>query len=256
MNKYVLFFVLITLLSSCDRASISKFFTVEEVNSGTSKASETKNFTGVQKQYYDNGQLKSEVPFKDGKINGLTKTYYDDGKEKLTIPYENGVKQGTSKYYYESGKLYRETPYLDNKIHGVRKVYSRKGLQAEIPYYKGTPCKGLKEYYLSGKLKTKYPSISVSTKDDRMRSGHYLVYIQFTQKNNNDEFWIGDLESDGCTHDLLDLNKIPTSNGVAIIDLNPPKGAYLMQKLKIIGKHITKQGNPYITTRQYNLVIE
>ena len=34
---------------------------------------ETKAFTGIIKSYYDNGALKEDTPYKDGKENGIGK---------------------------------------------------------------------------------------------------------------------------------------------------------------------------------------
>ena len=33
---------------------------------------------GIQKEYYENGNLKGEVNFKDGKQEGIGKLYYED----------------------------------------------------------------------------------------------------------------------------------------------------------------------------------
>ena len=51
-------------------------------------ADEAKN--GVVETYYDNGQLKSRVPSKDGKYNGLWETWYENGQPQESTMYKDG----------------------------------------------------------------------------------------------------------------------------------------------------------------------
>ena len=34
---------------------------------------------GVEKKYYENGQLHYEIPYKNDKIHGIVKNYHEDG---------------------------------------------------------------------------------------------------------------------------------------------------------------------------------
>lgn len=254
-NIFIFAFIGSVTLFSCDSITMSKLFPKEIVNpDAVEKPKKDPNAT--RKTFYDNGQVRAEVPYKDGKKHGVANNYYENGNVKLSIPYTNGLRNGVSKYNYEDGKLYRETPYLNDKIHGLRKVYASGKLQAEIPYHLGIPCTGLKEYYLSGKQKTDFPYISVNTRDDRLKSGVYYVMVKFSKTHPEDEFWLGNLNQNGCIENILSLQQIPTEKGIGTLEMSIPAGAYVMQKLSIIGKHKTKQGNPYVTTRDYNLVIE
>ena len=49
---------------------------------------------GVEKSYYESGELKSEVMFKDGKLNGVEKSYYKTGELESEIPYQDGKMDG------------------------------------------------------------------------------------------------------------------------------------------------------------------
>ena len=59
----------------------------------------------VERWYYKNGNLWSETPFKNDKIEGIEKWYYENGNLKEEIPYKNGKTHGDVKYYTENGKL-------------------------------------------------------------------------------------------------------------------------------------------------------
>lgn len=67
----------------------------------------------IKKEYYPNGRLETEIPYKDGRINGIVKEYYESGNLKWEIPFvdDNGIR----KVYYESGEL-KEEIFDDDEI--------------------------------------------------------------------------------------------------------------------------------------------
>ena len=71
--------------------------------------------TGVVKSYYDNGNLKLEGNFKDGKYEGLGKGYYENGNLKVEGNFKDGKEEGLEKRYYENGNLKGEINYKDGK---------------------------------------------------------------------------------------------------------------------------------------------
>ena len=76
---------------------------------------ETKAFTGIIKSYYDNGALKEDIPYKDGKENGIAKGYYPNGNLEAEISSKDNKLEGLSKTYHENGNLRTEINYKDNK---------------------------------------------------------------------------------------------------------------------------------------------
>ena len=65
----------------------------------------------THKEYYDNGQLKYEANYKDGKLNGTRKSYYPNGKLQAEGEYINNFPVDTIKEYYPNGQLKREEYY-------------------------------------------------------------------------------------------------------------------------------------------------
>lgn len=55
--------------------------------------------TGVVKGYYENGNLRAEGNFKDGKLEGLGKSYYDNGNLKAEVNFKDG--KAVSGYMYD-----------------------------------------------------------------------------------------------------------------------------------------------------------
>lgn len=253
MRYFLLFFTLITVLSSCDH--INRLAEKLEGNSENSKNKDTgKKNTGLREQHFPNGSLRSSVNYLNGVKHGEAKNYYENGQVKLAMNYNKGIREGKSFYYYEDGKLYRESNYLDNKLDGIRKIYKNGKLKAELPYKADKPGKGLKEYLLNGKLKTKYPNIIINAKDKRLTTGKYHLDIYFSESNTKDEFYMGELDE----RKFVPAASFPidASRGRARITIDVLPGTFIMKKLNIIGVHKTKQGNPYVTTRSYNLSIE
>jgi antitoxin component YwqK of YwqJK toxin-antitoxin module len=56
-----------------------------------------------QKNYWENGKLRGEIPYKNGKINGILKTYYSTGKLMSEVEYKEGKAAGPMKTYLETG---------------------------------------------------------------------------------------------------------------------------------------------------------
>ena len=59
----------------------------------------------IQKEYYDNGNLKTEWGNKDGKKHGWAKVYFPDGVLESVMMYENGRRNGQAKKYYKNATL-------------------------------------------------------------------------------------------------------------------------------------------------------
>ncbi len=55
---------------------------------------------GIIKEYYNNGKIKEEVSYKDGKLNGIFKEYYENGSLKSEGRFKNGFLDGKVKEYY------------------------------------------------------------------------------------------------------------------------------------------------------------
>ncbi len=61
--------------------------------------------------YYDNGQKKSEALYIDGKLEGTYTTWYETGELKRTIQYKNGERNGLTIEYYKNRQKKSEANY-------------------------------------------------------------------------------------------------------------------------------------------------
>lgn len=73
----------------------------------------------VVKVYDESGNLTTDLPLKNGKLNGIAKDYYDNGNLKAERSFKNGRQEGIKKEYYEDGNLLGELPYKNDKAEGI-----------------------------------------------------------------------------------------------------------------------------------------
>lgn len=119
---------------------------------------------GISKNYYDDGQIRNEVPVKDGMRHGVAREYYESGQLAAAIEYQANLKNGWSKWYYQDGILYQEAQFVANQKEGIEKKYYNTGeLMAVLKWKGGKPVPGLLEYQLNGKA-IKQPGIVVQEK--------------------------------------------------------------------------------------------
>ena len=66
--------------------------------------------------YYESGQLKEKINYKDGKKEGEGLWYYENGQLEEKVNYKEGEKNGEWLNYYDNGQLVRTRIYKDGKL--------------------------------------------------------------------------------------------------------------------------------------------
>jgi antitoxin component YwqK of YwqJK toxin-antitoxin module len=85
-------------------------------------------YQGFWKEFYLNGNIKSEGEYKNGKKTGKWKYYHENGKIEQEGSYNSkGNKQGKWIWYYPSGNLLRDENYLDGFEDGLFVEYTDSG---------------------------------------------------------------------------------------------------------------------------------
>lgn len=111
---------------------------------------------GIWKEYYSNGNLKSEITYVNNKPDGYAKLYYESGKLSEEGMWKGIKWVGNYKYYHENGKPKYEFAYTDDgKRTGKQKYYHENGkIAIEGEWKEGKEAGLIKEYYPDGSLKT------------------------------------------------------------------------------------------------------
>jgi hypothetical protein len=89
-------------------------------------------------EYYDNGNLKLEVAFDNGKKNGKFRSYYENGQLKLEEHYINDKIDGRARKYNDQGKMVREAFYNEGVLisgtcilfSGKKRAFTQKAIDA------------------------------------------------------------------------------------------------------------------------------
>lgn len=136
--------------------------------------------SGICKEYYSNGGLKSEgnyekdleeglhkwyfnnekasldqtIEYRKGLPNGKIKHYYQGGKMKMNADYKEGVPSGKVIHYFKNGEKKKEGNFLAGKENGKDFLWSDKGLLLEERDYSDGKELSYKNYR-SGAIKTK-----------------------------------------------------------------------------------------------------
>lgn len=111
------------LKENCHLAYTVLFEALEEENYSESKD---------HQEYYENGQLKMEGNYENGKQDGLWNMWFESGKHQCEGNYKNGKQDGLWKFYHENGQLSQELCYKDQEINGYwRKWYENGQLSNE-----------------------------------------------------------------------------------------------------------------------------
>uniref|UniRef100_UPI0025A94644 toxin-antitoxin system YwqK family antitoxin n=1 Tax=Helicobacter bilis TaxID=37372 RepID=UPI0025A94644 len=67
-------------------------------------------------------------PYKNDEIEGIEKWYYENGNLSREVPYKNNKREGIEKWYhYENGNLALEASVLNDILHGDIKLYTKDG---------------------------------------------------------------------------------------------------------------------------------
>jgi len=113
--------------------------------------------TTVHKEYFTNGQLRSEYIMTDKtKMNGTLKKYGTGGKLTSVVTIKNGVKNGTEVMYDPEGRVLMRTPYVNGEKHGKQIVYyPNQDILAVIPYQYDRKNGIAVKYYPDGSVQQK-----------------------------------------------------------------------------------------------------
>lgn len=114
---------------------------------------EEKGFTGLLRDYYENGNIREESEYKDGYRDGKSKEYTRDGNLREELEYKRGKIDGIRRMYYDSGKLEMYQEWKDDELHGISKHYFESGnIRYESTDIKGKKDGVIKFYYENGKV--------------------------------------------------------------------------------------------------------
>ena len=100
--------------------------------------------TRIIKEYYDdhNISIKIERTVKGNMNHGIYRDYYENGQIRTDATYKNGALDGSYIFYHENGEIYVQVDYKKGDLDGLITFYKPNGKVLEKVLYKdGAPVK-------------------------------------------------------------------------------------------------------------------
>jgi hypothetical protein len=201
----------------------------------------------IKKPFKDNSNIiEFEIPvFKGTNIrHGIQKRFYNHGNLYSRIPYNNGLREGIAYTYYPALKgaepaVWKAQPYINDTLNGIcRRYHKDETLQAEYEYKYGFPAIGLKEFNESGKP-TNLPELIFSK--NKVGEGYYIS-ARLSNNSKNVNYFIGNLIDGKYLPDGLRGLQVREGVGEIII----PAGT---KSITITAVYITRYQNKYIVSK-------
>ena len=111
--------------------------------------------TKVKYEYFEDGSLKSAIPYRFGKEHGTCKYYFINQPHPIKIEMEmrNGKRHGSFVKYYINGKIETKCTYQNDLLEGVEECYHIKGYKTSVTnYLHGKKQGAYTMYYPNGEI--------------------------------------------------------------------------------------------------------
>lgn len=102
---------------------------------------------GAMDWYDREGHHLEVIHYQNGKRHGINQTFFADGKLRIEVSYIDDKKEGPEKYYFSTGKLASEVTYTQGKKEGLQKEYNEDGTLNNEVIYKNGYKEGEKRWY-------------------------------------------------------------------------------------------------------------
>ena len=104
------------------------------------KTAEKYKFTGAAGEWYQNGQLKVKLYYKNGLLHRLYEHWYINGNLQYKINFHSGVLHGTYNAWFENQKIHICDHYYLGNLHGLCLSWDTNGkINTRCRYNYGTP---------------------------------------------------------------------------------------------------------------------
>ncbi len=98
--------------------------------------------TRTKIQYWENGNKKSEMAYRNGKLQGVATWYYQDGKKHYEVTYKDDLLEGKAIRWYSNGKVQSEDYYSGNMLNGSSIDWGIDGSMIEMRTYRNDTLHG------------------------------------------------------------------------------------------------------------------
>lgn len=121
----VLFYSLL-VLSACGKPKEVPYSKLQYLNNVFVDPETRRPFTGISRDFHQDGKLKAEFPMKDGYYHGNVKEWWPNGKPYAETQFVKGERTGRNMEWTEAGLPYQERVYDRDRIVSEKKFETGK----------------------------------------------------------------------------------------------------------------------------------
>lgn len=131
------------LLSSCSSGDDTQGVNERVINSNDPGLRHTEGVlylndslvNGTLEERYGDGSLKSETPYRNGRIEGVAKEWYQNGQLSEERRYDKGEKNGRHQGWWENGSKRYEYRFIEDRFDGEAREWFADGTPMKIFHY-------------------------------------------------------------------------------------------------------------------------
>ena len=82
------------------------------------------------KEWFANGRLKLEIPYRQGRIHGIRKAWYKNGQLARQCSYVEYMRHGVATSWYPNGRIKSEEKFNSGRFHGINTYWDENGQQS------------------------------------------------------------------------------------------------------------------------------
>lgn len=153
--------------------------------------------TGKVIGYHENGNLKTELIFENGKMNGVQKWWHENGHISCEQNWKNGKENGLFRYWNLKGDITTRSGYKNGMQHGIYKHWHENGKIGSLYNYRNGKLDGLsQDWYDDGQINTilHYQNGEKhGTYRQWYQDGKKMVELQYrnNRRHGKEKYWFG-----------------------------------------------------------------
>jgi antitoxin component YwqK of YwqJK toxin-antitoxin module len=171
MKVMVFLLPLVMLLAGCEKPAPVDYALLVERDGITYMAYGTDPFTSDATESHENGKLKMERHYVNGRLNGFHREWYDNGQLRAETTFKDGKEDGLQRKWHENGQLSEEQTWKDGELDGLAQIWYYNGqLQFEAPHRNGELDGLFRSWHKNGQMSVE------ETYKDGLRDGLQTIF--------------------------------------------------------------------------------
>ena len=90
------------------------------------------------KEWFANGHIRSETPYKQGMIDGICNAWYENGQLARQCSYRKNLRHGVITNWHPNGRIKSEERFNSGRLHGVSTYWNESGKQSKVTFIRNT----------------------------------------------------------------------------------------------------------------------